>query len=98
MEKLYFNQDGIKGGGVAQVSKFFRSKHINVPVLRTQLGPREPRANHTGLQHAVYFGFQKYIATTVEDAHLVAICDAARSGISGIHLKQACFLHLLDCG
>ena len=42
LEKLYFNQDGIKRGGVAQVGKFFRSKHINVPASRAELGPVKP--------------------------------------------------------
>src|SRR5580658_3619215 len=57
LEKLYFNQDGIKRGGVAQVGKFFRSQHINIPSLRSEFRPMKPRANHARLQHAVHFGF-----------------------------------------
>ena len=63
LEKLYFNQDGIKRSGVAQVGKFFRSKHVNVTSLLPELRPIQPRANNTGLYCAVNSGPQEYIAT-----------------------------------
>ena len=63
LEKLYFNQDGIKRSGVAQVGKFFRSKHVNVTSLLPELRPIQPRTNNTWLYCAVNSGPQEYIAT-----------------------------------
>src|SRR6202521_1202003 len=98
LEKLYFNKDGIKRSGVAQVCKFFRGKHVNVPPLRTELCPMKPCANHARLHHALDSGPQKDIAPPVEDAHPVALRDSPRPRIAGVHFEQADFLHLLDRG
>ena len=39
LEKLHFNQDGIKRSGVAHVGKFFGSKDVNIAALTIKLGP-----------------------------------------------------------
>jgi glycine cleavage system regulatory protein len=87
LEKLYFNQDGIKRSGVAQVCKFFRSKHVNVASLLPELRPIKMRADDARLHGAVNSSPKKYIAARVEDANLIAVCDSARAGIAGIHLE-----------
>jgi hypothetical protein len=38
--ELYFNQDGIKRGGVAQVGKFFRGEHIHVSGFPSSIWPK----------------------------------------------------------
>ncbi len=87
MEKLYFNQDGIKGSGVAQVCKFFRSKHINVAPLLPELRPIQPRTNNTWLHRTVNSGPQEYIASRVEDANLIAVGDSAWASVVDIHFE-----------
>ena len=98
LEKLYFNQDGIKRSRVAQVCKFFRRKYINVSSLRSELRPMQRCANHARLHRAVDSRPEKDVAPTIEGAHSVAIGDSTGSGIVGVHFQQADFLHLLDHG
>jgi hypothetical protein len=87
LEKLYFNQDGIKRSGVAQVCKFFRSKYVNVASLLPEFRPIKVCAHYAMLHGAVNSGSKKYIAARVEDANLIAIHDAAWTGIIGIHFE-----------
>ena len=96
MEKLYFNQDGIKRSGVAQVCKFFRSKYINVASLLPELRPVKVRAYDAMLHGTVNSSTKKYIAARVEDANLIAVRNSPWAGIVGIHFEQTRFLHLLD--
>ena len=79
LEKLYFNQDGIKRSGVAQVCKFFRSKHVNITSLLPQLRPIQPRTNNAWLHRAVNSGPQEYIASRVKDANLIAFRTVTRA-------------------
>lgn len=87
LEKLYFNQDGIKRSGVAQVCKFFRSKYVNVAPLLPELCPIKVRADDAMLHGAVNSSTKKYIAARVEDTNLIAVRNSPRAGIVGIHFK-----------
>src|SRR6185437_1958634 len=47
LEKLHFNQDGIKRGRVAQVREFFGRKHIYVAVSGCKFCPVELCRHHS---------------------------------------------------
>src|SRR6266850_6867582 len=93
--KLYFNQDGIKRCGVAQVGKFFGSEDVYILSVRTEFGPKKFGGDHAGLHHTVYSSAEQDISAPIKHSHPVSICNPSRSRIRAIHFQKTNLLHLL---
>src|SRR5437588_1891589 len=63
---------------------------------RGELGPVQPPGDDPGLYCAIDPRTKQDFPTPVEDPNSVAVRDASRCSISGIHFQQPDLFHLLD--
>src|SRR3954471_10038157 len=78
---FHFDERGIKRRCPADIRQPLAGESVHVVGLRVQLGPVKARSHHTCGHASVYESIQCKRAAIIEDAHAIAVRNAARCGV-----------------